>query len=174
MNQIIKQYIELGRVLNVKYEDIAGAFQNRQQTVKVKAPEPQPVIAKPYAPTAEDALRLHEEHGNWATVAKLMGKRKADVIALVHSADPTPQGKARQPASAPAEGLTIKEATRKALSSKRYLTMREIVSAVRAQNICRPAYSSTVDMHVHTLARAGQVKVHKEIGKLTGYKLVGG
>jgi hypothetical protein len=197
MNKIIKQYIELGRVIGVKNEDLVGQFAPKQQTIKVKAPEPQPVIAKPYAPTAEDALRLHEKHGNWSTVAKLMGKRKADVLALVHKANQAPALKVKEPEAK----ITVMEATKRALNSKRYSTMKEVVAAVKAQDTIIPVFTSTVrvyvndlvrtgeakkrqemsqptgyklvDMHVHTLARAGQVKVHKEAGELTGYKLVG-
>jgi hypothetical protein len=161
MNDIIKQYIELGRVIGVKNDDLIGQFPNRQQTVKVKAPEPLPVIfAKPEA-TAEEALRLHGLHRNWATVARLMGMKKQEVLALVHAA------------TQPSEGLTIAQATRNALNSKRYLTMKEIVSAVQDQNLRRPAYSGVVRRAVWQMTALGQAKVKKEIGQLTGYKLVG-
>jgi len=161
----IKLWAALGAALGATAED----FQN--VTPQPKPSKPVNTNKSPF--TAEEALRLHKLHNNWATVARLMGRRKADVLSLVHKTDPVSQSKARQPASTPAEGLTIKEATRIALSGKNYKTMREIVSAVREQDICRPAYTRTVDVHVHQLIRDGQVKVRKEIGQLTGYKLVG-
>lgn len=174
MDKAIKQWALLGLALGVV---LPPGF---QEALLVTPAKPLPVPPKPaksvtdkHPFTAEVALKLHKEHRNWATVAKLMGKRKVDVIALVHSIDPVSQSKARQPASTPSDGLTIKEATKIALTSKNYLTMRELVEAVRAQNICRPAYSRTVDVHVHQMIRAGQVKVRKQIGELTGYKLVG-
>lgn len=161
----IKLWAALGAALGATAEDF--------QTVTSQPKPSKPVTNSKASFTAEEALRLHKIHNNWATVARLMGRRKADVIGLVHKTDPIPQSKARQPASAPAEGLTIKEATRIALSGKSYKTLREIVSEVRQQDICRPAYKGTVDVHVHQMIRDGEVKVRKEIGKLTGYKLVG-
>lgn len=174
MNNAIKQWALLGLAMGATVKDF-------QETLPVTPAKPLPVPPKPAKPvidkhpfTAAEALKLHKEHRNWATVAKLMGKRKSDVIALVHDTDPVSQSKARQPATTPSDGLTIKEATRIALNSKNYRTMRELVAVVREQNICRPAYKDTVDVHVHQMIKAGQVKVHKQIGKLTGYKLVGG
>lgn len=174
-NNAIKQWALLGLALGVV---LPPGF---QEGLLVTPAKPLPVPPKPAKPvidtrppfTAETALKLHKAHRNWATVAKLMGKRKVDVIALVHDTDPVSQSKARQPATTPSDGLTIKEATRIALNSKNYRTMRELVAVVREQNICRPAYKDTVDVHVHQMIKAGQVKVHKQIGKLTGYKLVG-
>lgn len=173
-NNAIKQWVLLGLAMGATVQDF-------QETLPVTPPKPLPVPPKPATPvidtrppfTAEMALKLHNGYRNWATVARIMGRRKADVLALVHSTDPVSQSKSRQPAATPSEGLTIKEATKIALRSKNYLTMRELVAAVRAQNICRPAYSRTVDVHVHQMIRAGQVKVRKQIGELTGYKLVG-
>ena len=90
MHQIIKQYIKLGQVLGVKSEDIAGQFptmaEPKQQTVK--APEPATIIK--VEPTGEEALRLHNLHRNWATVARLMGMKKQEVLALVHKVDSAP------------------------------------------------------------------------------------
>jgi len=172
MNQIIKQYIELGRVIGVKGEDIAGAFPTKQQTVKVRAPEPQPVIVVKPEATAEEALRLHGLHRNWSTVAKLMGKRKADVIAMVHAANSAPAPKVKAPA-VKATAITVMAATKRALSSKRYLTMKEVVAAVRAQDTVVPVFSSTVGVYVNSLVRAGQAKRRHEAAQLTGYKLVG-
>ena len=176
MHQIIKQYIKLGQVLGVKSEDIAGQFptmaEPKQQTVTVKAPEPQPVIVKPAA-TAEEALRLHGLHRNWSTVARLMGKRKADVIAMVHAARPAPSPKVKEPVVKEPKGITVMEATKRALSSKKYLTFKEVFDAVRAQDLIRPAYSKTVRVHVNTMIRTGLAKKRREDSQLTGYKLVG-
>ncbi len=167
MNQIIKQYIELGRVLNVKYEDIAGQFPNRQQTVVVNVPEHAELVKHPF--TAEEALALHKAHRNWATVARLMGKRKADVMAMV-KAQNTKVIEPKTPKPAP---ISVMEATKKALSSKRYLTMKEVVTAVKAQNTAIPVFSNTVEVYVNTLVRHGQAKRRHEVSKLTGYKLAG-
>lgn len=170
-NNAIKQWALLGLALGVVlppgFEEVTSDDNGRP------APKPAKSVTDKRPFTAAEALKLHKEHRNWATVAKLMGKRKSDVIALVHDTDPVSQSKARQPATTPSDGLTIKEATRIALNSKNYRTMRELVAVVREQNICRPAYKDTVDVHVHQMIKAGQVKVHKQIGKLTGYKLVG-
>lgn len=171
-NNAIKQWALLGLAIGATAQDFQAVLPVTPPKASPK-PANKPVIDTRPPFTAEVAIKLHKEHRNWATVAKLMGKRKSDVIALVHSTDPVSQSKARQPATTPSDGLTIKEATRIALNSKNYRTMRELVAVVREQNICRPAYKDTVDVHVHQMIKAGQVKVHKQIGKLTGYKLVG-
>ena len=181
MHQIIKQYIKLGQVLGVKSEDIAGQFptmaEPKQQTVTVKAPEPQQVIAPAVRDeawiNADEALRLHGLHRNWSTVARLMGKRKGVVIAMVHAARPAPSPKVKEPVVKEPKGITVMEATKRALSSKKYLTFKEVFDAVRAQDLIRPAYSKTVRVHVNTMIRTGLAKKRREDSQLTGYKLVG-
>lgn len=152
-NNAIKQWAMLGVALGATAKDFEAVTVTPVEHVELK-----PVKSEA---TAEEALRLHGQHHNWATVARLMNLKKAEVIALVHSADTK------------AEGLTIKEATRIALNSKAYRTMKELVSVVREQNLKRPAYEGVVRRAVWQMIKAGQAKTRKEIGQLTGYKLVG-
>lgn len=154
-NNAIKQWAMLGMALGATAKD----FQDITIT-PVEHVELTPVDLKPVK-TSEEAQRLYGQHHNWATVARLMNLKKAEVIALVHSADTK------------AEGLTIKEATRIALNSKAYRTMKELVSVVREQNLKRPAYENVVRRAVWQMIKGGQAKTRKEIGQLTGYKLVG-
>lgn len=154
-NNAIKQWALLGMALGATAKD----FQDITIT-PVEHVELTPVDLKPVK-TSEEAQRLYGQHHNWATVARLMNLKKAEVIALVHSADTK------------AEGLTIKEATRIALNSKAYRTMKELVSVVREQNLKRPAYENVVRRAVWQMIKGGQAKTRKEIGQLTGYKLVG-
>ena len=165
MHQIIKQYIKLGQVLGVKSEDIAGQFPTMAPQVTVKAPEPATIIK--VEPTGEEALRLHNLHRNWATVARLMGMKKQEVLALVHKVDSAPvKPKAN-------EELSAAKATRITLNSKKYRTMKEIIAEVRGHNLQRPAYTGAIKQEGHRLVRNGLARVHKEMGQLTGYKLVG-
>ena len=149
-NNAIKQWVQLGLYLGATAKDFEAVTVTPVETIN-----------SPPVKTAEEAQRLYGQHHNWATVARLMDMKKAEVIALVHSADTR------------AEGLTVKEATKIALNGKAYRTMKELVAVVREQNLKRPAYTRTVDVHVHQMIKAGQVKVRKEVGQLTGYKLVG-
>lgn len=173
MKNITKQWITLGLAMGVSNEDLIGVFPNRGAVKQVTPMAPQPVIVVKHPFTAEEALRLHGLHRNWSTVARLTGKRKADVIAMVHAARPAPSPKVKEPVVKEPKGITVMEATKRALSSKKYLTMKEVVAAVRAQDTVVPVFSSTVGVYVNSLVRAGQAKRRHEAAQLTGYKLVG-
>lgn len=160
-NNAIKQWAMLGMALGATAKD----FQDITIT-PVEHVELTPVDLKPVK-TAEEALRLHNLHRNWATVARLMGMKKQEVLALVHKVDSAPVK------PCPNEELTAAKATRITLNSKKYLTMKEIIAEVRGHNLQRPAYTGAIKQEVHRLVRNGLAKVHKEMGQLTGYKLVG-
>ena len=178
-NNAIKQWALLGVALGATAKDfeaitVTPVEHGELKPVNTNMQEPQPVIVPKYPYTAEEALRLHATTRNWATVARLMGKRKADVLRLVHETNkPAEAIKIKKTEVKSNEGLTVKAATRIALNGKTFRTMKEVVEAVREQNLLRPAYTKTVAVHVNTLIREGQVKVRKQIGELTGYKLDG-
>jgi hypothetical protein len=168
-NNAIKQWAMLGMALGATAKDFQDITITPVEHVELTPVEPMRSVK-----TAEEALRLHGLHRNWAKVAKIMGMRKANVIAMVHETNkPAETIKVKKTEVKSNEGLTVKAATAIALSGKNFRTMKEVVEAVREQNLRRPAYTRTVAVHFNTMIREGQAKTRKEIGQLTGYKLVG-